>query len=180
MHRGVALLATLLLAAGCGGGNERAPSQAGGSGLPPPPPPPRDPDISLVAEPRCQIVPNAYGPGTRDVFTMLVSVQMDGRRRDAGEPSLITIRIQSDTGLMAEPNVSVHRTDLPEYARTAYASLQVDLRPVDYDRTHRFTIEADPANRIRERDETNNQMRISTSLPRRPTEFVDPQPCSLN
>jgi hypothetical protein len=122
---------------------------------------PAGPDITLFTVPECSVVPGGALSGA-DALTMLVAVRNSG---PGSWNSLVPYRVVSDLGPSGEGN-----TALSEGSNST--AMQVDLGPGDYSRIHHFTITADPNNQIRERDESNNQLMISVSLPPRPTGTV--------
>jgi hypothetical protein len=119
---------------------------------------PAGPDFTLFTLPECNVVPGGALSGA-DALTMLVAVRNSG---PGSWNSLVPFRVSSDTGLSGQGNTALS-------TGSAFTAMQVDLSPGDYSRTHRFTITADPNNQVRERDETNNELVISVSLPPRPT-----------
>jgi hypothetical protein len=133
---------------------------------PPPVTDPSGPDLFVEFGGECDVIPGgALGGG--DVLNILVRV------RNAGPGTvdrLVPMLVESDTGLQATSNTSVG-------TGSAVNAMQVTLPQDAYGRTHRFTITADPANEIIERDVSNNAIRVTVQLPTRPASFTV-VPCS--
>jgi CARDB len=123
---------------------------------------PAGPDITLYTLPECSVVPNGALSGA-DALTLLVAVRNSGPGSWNGQ---VAFRVTSDAGVSSQGNAALS-------SGSGFTAMQVDLSDSDYRRNHRFTITADPDNQIRERDETNNQLVISVSLPSRPTGTVN-------
>jgi CARDB len=123
---------------------------------------PAGPDITLFTVPECSVVPGGALSGA-DALTMFVAVRNGG---PGSWNSLVPYRVVSDIGPSAEGNSALSEGE-------SFTAMQVDLGPGDYSRTHHFTVTADPNNQIRERDESNNQLTITVSLPDRPTGTVE-------
>ena len=123
---------------------------------------PAGPDITLYTLPECSVVPNGALSGA-DALTLLVAVRNSGPGSWNGQ---VPFRVTSDAGMSSHGSAALS-------SGSGFTAMQVDLSRSDYRRTHRFTITADPDNQIRERDESNNQLVISVSLPSRPTGTVN-------
>jgi hypothetical protein len=80
------------------------------------------------------------------------------------------VKVQSDTGLQSRSNNAIS-------TGSSFNALQVDLSANAYNRTHRFTITADPDNQIVERDEANNTIVVAVQMPGRPSSARD-VPCT--
>jgi hypothetical protein len=124
------------------------------------------PDIQLYTLPECSVVLNGAISGA-DALTIFVAVRNGG---PGSINRLVPVTMQSDTGLGSRTNSSIS-------TGSAFSGLQVELWAGNYNRTHRFTITADPDNEIVERDESNNQLTVTVSLSARPTTSRD-VPCS--
>lgn len=127
---------------------------------------PTGPDIQLFTVPECSVVPNGSLSGA-DNLTIFVAVRNGG---PGAIDRLVPVLLESDTGLRAESNNAIS-------SGSAFNPLQVDLSADDYSRTHRFTVTADPNNEIIERDESNNVLTVTVTLPARPSSSQD-VPCT--
>ena len=125
-----------------------------------------DLDLSLFTLPECGVVPGGALSGA-DNLTIFVAVRNSGPTQLS---QLATFTIASDTGLIGGGNAAVS-------TGSSFAAMQVDLRPDDYGRSHRFTVTVDPNNDIAERDESNNTLRVTVSLPGPPNNAQD-VPCT--
>jgi len=144
------------------GATESATADTSETGVASPEVDPAGPDITLYTLPECSVVPRGALSGA-DALTMLVAVRNGG---PGTWNALVPFRVTSDTGLASSGNTALS-------TGSGFTAMQVDLSDSDYGRAHRFTIIADPANQIRERDETNNQLVISVALPPRPTGTIN-------
>ncbi|MDQ3896336.1 MAG: hypothetical protein M3326_03625, partial [Actinomycetota bacterium] len=77
-------------------------------------------------------------------MTIFVAVRNGGPGRI---DRLVPVLMQSDTGLSSRSNNAIS-------TGSSFNPLQVDLSTGDYNRSHRFTIIADPDNGFVERDES--------------------------
>ncbi len=127
---------------------------------------PRGPDIQLFTLPECSVVPNGALSGA-DNLTILVAVRNGG---PGPMSSLVRVSVRSDSGPRSDSNNTIS-------TGSSFNPLQVDLSISDYNRTHRFTITADPENAVVEHDESNNQVVVSVRLPTRPSRSQD-VPCT--
>lgn len=122
--------------------------------------PPTDingPDFTLYSAPECSVIPGGSLSGA-DNLTIFVSVRNGGPGLFS---RLVPYELRSDTGLSGGGSSSLS-------TGASFTAMQVDLKSSDYDRTHRFTITADPANTVVERSESNNSLIVQVSLPARP------------
>jgi subtilase family serine protease len=79
--------------------------------------------------------------------------------------------LASDTGLRGAGNTALS-------TGSGVTAMQVDLRSTDFNRSHRFTVRADPENQIAERDESNNSLTVVVDMPAEPRASGD-VPCRL-
>jgi hypothetical protein len=127
---------------------------------------PSGPDLQLFTLPECSVVPGGALSGA-DALTMFVAVRNGG---PGSVDRLVPVRIRSDTGLSATLNSAIS-------TGSATTGMSVDLSGGDYERTHVFSIVADPGNEIIERDVTNNEIQVTVNLPSRPSRATD-VPCT--
>ncbi|MBM7797719.1 hypothetical protein JOE57_000640 [Microlunatus panaciterrae] len=123
-------------------------------------------DLSLFTLPECSVVPGGALSGA-DNLTIFVAVRNSG---PAQLSRLVPFTITSDTGLTGGGNTAVS-------TGSGFSAMQVDLRPGDYGHAHHFTVTIDPSNEIAERDEMNNTLKVTVSLPARPSQAQD-VPCT--
>jgi hypothetical protein len=149
-----------------GGGTPTAPTGEGGTPTAPPgddtptalPTDSSGPDFTLFSLPECSVIPGGSLTGA-DNLTIFVSVRNSG---PGSFSRLVPFELRSDTGLVGGGNTTLS-------TGSSFTAMQVDLKPSDYSRIHRFTITADPANSVVERSESNNSLTIQVSLPSRPS-----------
>jgi hypothetical protein len=127
---------------------------------------PRGPDLQLYTLPECTVVPGGALSGA-DGLTIFVAIRNGGPGTFS---RLVPWEMSSDTGLSAHGNSAIS-------TGSAFTAMQTDLRSGDFNRTHRFTIKADPGNQIVERNESNNTVAITVTLPTRPIRAAD-VPCT--
>lgn len=127
---------------------------------------PRGPDIQLFTLPECSVIPNGALSGA-DNLTIFVAVRNGG---PGPVGSLVRVSVRSDSGPRSDSNSAIS-------TGSSFNPLQVDLSTNDYNKTHRFTVTADPQNSIIERDESNNQLVVTVRLPARPSRSQD-VPCT--
>ena len=118
---------------------------------------PKGPDLQLYTLPECSVVPGGALSGA-DGLTIFIAIRNGGPGSHSG---LVPWEMSSNTGLSAHGNSAIS-------TGSAFTAMQVDLRSGDYNRAHRFTIKADPANQIVERNESNNTLTVTVTLPARP------------
>ncbi len=116
-------------------------------------------DLSLSTLPECYVIPGGALSGA-DNLTIFVRILNSGPDQ---LPSLVPFSITSDTGLSGRGNSGVSDG-------SSFTAMQVDLLPDAYERSHRFTVTADPANDIAERDESNNTLNVTVTLPAQPSQ----------
>lgn len=109
-------------------------------------------DLLLTAVSRCLVVPQASE--NIDRLKIFPRIQHLGPL-ELSQP--VPIRISSDTGLVGAADIALDN-GVP-------TAVQIDLRPDDYGKPHLFTITIDPDGVIPERDESNNTLDVSLSLP---------------
>jgi hypothetical protein len=127
---------------------------------------PAGPDFTLYSLPECSVVPGGSLSGA-DGLTIFVALRNSG---PGDWSTLVPFRLTSDTGLSGGGNAAIS-------TGSSFVPMQVDLRASDYRRTHRFTVTADPAGEIVERDESNNTLTVTVALPGRPSNAQD-VPCT--
>jgi hypothetical protein len=127
---------------------------------------PKGPDLQLYTLPECSVVPGGALSGA-DGLIVLVAIRNGG---PGTYSRLVPWEMSSNTGLSAHGNSAIS-------TGSAFTSMQADLRPGDYNRVHRFSIKADPNNQIVERNESNNTVTVTVTLPARPTRAAD-VPCT--
>jgi hypothetical protein len=148
------------------GGTPTTPPEEGGTPTTPPgddtptalPTDSSGPDFTLFSLPECSVIPGGSLTGA-DNLTIFVSVRNSG---PGSFSRLVPFELRSDTGLVGGGNTTLS-------TGSSFTAMQVDLKPSDYSRIHRFTITADPANSVVERSESNNSLTIQVSLPSRPS-----------
>jgi hypothetical protein len=148
------------------GGTPTTPTGEGGTPTAPPgddtptalPTDSSGPDFTLFSLPECSVIPGGSLTGA-DNLTIFVSVRNSG---PGSFSRLVPFELRSDTGLVGGGNTTLS-------TGSSFTAMQVDLKPSDYSRIHRFTITADPANSVVERSESNNSLTIQVSLPSRPS-----------
>jgi hypothetical protein len=148
------------------GGTPTTPTGEGGTPTTPPgddtptalPTDSSGPDFTLFSLPECSVIPGGSLTGA-DNLTIFVSVRNSG---PGSFSRLVPFELRSDTGLVGGGNTTLS-------TGSSFTAMQVDLKPSDYSRIHRFTITADPANSVVERSESNNSLTIQVSLPSRPS-----------
>ena len=116
-------------------------------------PEPSDVDLHLYALPECSNVLDGALDGG-DNLVLFVAVR-DGGPQPVSGPVVVTV--SSDTGLSSRATTGVS-------AGSTFTGMEVSLGSSDYNKTHHFTITADPDDDVAERDEENNQLRISVPL----------------
>jgi hypothetical protein len=116
----------------------------------------------LFSLPVCSVVPNGALNGD-DNLTLFVAIRNSG---PGPFTHLVHFELTSDTGLAGSGNGAIS-------TGSSFNGMQVTLRPEHYGRTHRFSILADPDNAIVERDERNNSLTMTVTLPDRPTSARD-------
>ena len=117
---------------------------------------PKGPDIQLYANLECSFLPASVSGGA-DRLNIMVAVENIG----AGVPHSVQMQSESETGLMSSERVK----PVLSYMQ----ALGVDLEPDDFGRKHVVVITADPDHEIVERDESNNKLTITVTMPARPT-----------
>lgn len=128
---------------------------------------PTGPDFTLFSLPRCSVVPRGQLSGA-DGLTIFVALRNSG---PGTWSSLVPYSMVSDTGLRQDGNSAIS-------TGSSFSGMQVDLASTDYNRSHTFTVTADPANTVVERDESNNQLQVRVNLPSAPQATTD-VPCSI-
>jgi hypothetical protein len=147
-----------------GGSTDGGPTTDGGN---PDNTDPAGPDFSLYSLPECYVTPGGSPTGA-DSFGIFVALRNGG---PGSWNDNVPFTMTSDTGLHLAQ-------DAPVSPGSEFSTMQVDVGPAVYSRELRFTITADPANAIRERDESNNTLVVVVSMPPRPTSTTD-VPCRV-